>query len=60
MNETGLANELSVKVLREDEMPDAARRQITSEEALQSRLPDNCVVIPMQILEEPEPIKRSQ
>jgi hypothetical protein len=48
----------TVKVLRSEERGRGAGQIITSTDAVRAGLPQNCVVIPMRILKEPEPIKR--
>jgi hypothetical protein len=58
MNKTVLPRTQSVKVFRNDERANAVMQTITSADAARSGLPQNCIVIPMRILEHPEPIKR--
>jgi hypothetical protein len=58
MSETDLYQGENIKALREDEAARAARRVITSKDAIRSPLPENCIVLPMRILDKPEPIKR--
>lgn len=48
--------QISIRVLRDGESPEIPGGQITPE--MIERLPDNCFVIPMKILDPPEPIKR--
>jgi hypothetical protein len=55
MNETQLSQP-SIKFLRETESPDAPGRQIDSS-AKSTQLPEGFAVIPMVVLEKPEPIK---
>ena len=49
----------TVKVLPSEESAITARKVITATDAARSGLPKNCVVVPMRILDHPEPIKRS-
>ncbi len=58
MSETGLEQGQNIKALSDDEAARAARRVITSKDAIRSSLPENCIVLPMRILEKPEPIRR--
>jgi len=58
MNETILARQESTKVLPSDEVTLTGRRVVSSRDALESGLPENCTVIRMKVLEKPEPIKR--
>ena len=53
-------NTETVKVRRSEERVGVAKEVITSTEAARAGLPRNCVIIPMRILEQPEPIKRSR
>jgi hypothetical protein len=48
----------NVKVLCREERAQVSSRVITSNDAKRFGLPDNCIVIPMQVLNQPEPIKR--
>lgn len=58
MNETILASQKTIKLLPEDEVTPTGCRVVSSQDALKSRLPENCTVIRMIVLEKPEPIKR--
>ena len=58
MNETVLLSQESTKVLQDDEATRAGRRLVKSRDALASKLPDNCTVVEMKVLEHPEPISR--
>lgn len=49
-----------ITVLRKQTMPAPGQRPMTSEDAKKSPLPPNCIVLPMRILDKPEPIKRFQ
>ena len=48
----------NVKVLRREERAGTSSRVMTSNDAKKFGLPDNCIVIPMCVLDRPEPIKR--
>jgi hypothetical protein len=48
----------NVKVLRREERVGTSSRVMTSDDAKRFVLPDNCIVIPMRVLDCPEPIKR--
>jgi hypothetical protein len=58
MNETILASQESIKVLPNDEVTPTGCRIVSSKDALESGLPENCTVIQMKVLEKPERIKR--
>jgi hypothetical protein len=58
MNETGLTKQESIKLLYDDEATRTGRRFVSSKDALASRLPDNCTIVKMKVLEHPEPIVR--
>jgi hypothetical protein len=58
MNETVLTRQESIKLLHSDEATRAGRRLVSSKDALESRLPENCTIIQMKVLEHPEPITR--
>jgi len=58
MNKSSLPGVENVKVLRGEERMEAMGEVITSEDARKLGIPANCVIIPMQILARPEPIKR--
>ena len=49
----------TVKVLRSEGQLGISRQVITSADAARSGLPSNCVVMPMRVLKDPEPIRRS-
>ncbi len=48
----------NVKVMGREEQAQVSSRIMTSNDARRLGLPDNCIVIPMQVLNQPEPIKR--
>lgn len=48
----------NMKLLRSEERGKASSRVMTSNDARRLGLPNNCIVIPMQVLDRPEPIKR--
>ena len=48
----------NVKVLRREERAGTSSGVMTSNDAKRFELPDNCIVIPMRVLDRPEPIKR--
>ncbi len=50
----------NIKVLSSNERTSAADRVMTSSDAIRSSLPANCVVMPMQVLARPEPIKKKR
>jgi hypothetical protein len=58
MTETQLRNQTSIRVVPSDEAVVVRNGQIHSDEA--DQLPANCFVVPMKILAEPEPIRRSR
>ena len=58
MNETILASQESIKVLPNDELTPTGCRIVSSKDALESGLPENCTVIQMKVLKNPERIKR--
>lgn len=58
MTTTTLRNEGAIKVLRNGEQPQIQQRRITSGDAV--ALPPNHRIVPMQILEKPEPIARQK
>jgi len=60
MTKAALPQTQSVKVLCSEGGMGVSYRVITSIDAIRGGLPLNCVVIPMRILEHPEPIKRSR
>ena len=50
-------NPLSYRILRDGELPEVLGRQITP--SMVAEMPDNCFVIPLEILDPPEPISQS-
>ncbi len=58
MGDTVLSNAENVKLLRSDEALCVGKQSINSKDAMSYRLPENYTVIPMKVLEKPEPIKR--
>jgi hypothetical protein len=52
---TTLKNEGSVKILRNGEQPQIQQRRITSSDAVS--LPPNYRIVPMKVLDHPEPIR---
>ncbi len=55
MNETYLKNQVAIKILAESEKTSVEERRIESDKAI--TLPEGCFVIPMIVLDKPEPIK---
>ena len=60
MNKSSLPSVENVKVLRGEERMGTMGEVITSKDARKLGIPANCVVIPMQVLARPEPIKRKR
>jgi len=60
MTEAAFPHTENVKVLRSEERAGVSKPVITSADAVRSGLPENCVVMPMRILEDPEPIKHTR
>jgi hypothetical protein len=61
MTETTLSPRIeNVKVLRKEERVRISDRVTTSTDARRLGLPDNCIVMPMRVLDHPEPIARKR
>jgi hypothetical protein len=58
MADSSVPNIENVKVLSNNERTSGTNRVITSSDAMRSGLPANCIVMPMQVLVPPEPIKK--
>ena len=55
---TKITDASSVKILRSGEHPQIAERRITSADS--THLPENCKILPMEVLKTPERIRREK